>query len=334
MRFFLIAILGIPLAAYGGRGDKAGTASGMELLIPVGARSIALGGSPVALVSGAEAIYWNPAGIVRENRDGDAIVSHMVYLADIGVDYAALSRALGDFGRIALSVKALSVGDINVTTEDQPDGTGETTSPTFIVAGGTFARHISDRIAVGISSNVIFEKMAKVSATGIAFTAGVQYAGLGGIDGLGVGVVLRNIGPALKFSGPGLIRTASIADGTRPGSELLIDAAPGELPSTIEIGLAYTTQFEKDRINFTSMFENNNFSDDEYKLGIEYAYQNLVFARAGYGFSPTEGEYIYGPSAGVGLRAMFGEVDVTFDYAFRSVKYFSGNHVLTVGIEY
>src|SRR5207249_4204003 len=74
--------------SFAGRGDKVGTASGIELLIPIGARSIALGSSSLALVSGTEAIYWNPAGLVRENRSTGVMISHMSYLADINIEYA------------------------------------------------------------------------------------------------------------------------------------------------------------------------------------------------------------------------------------------------------
>lgn len=324
-------------AVFAGRGDKVGTASAIELLIPVGARTIGMGNSNLSLVSGIEAMYWNPAGIMRSQMNTSVMFSHMAYLADIGVDYVALNTSLNDVGRLGLSVKSLSFGEVNVTTEDQPDGTGETTSPTFLVIGGTFARNISDRIAIGITSNFVYEKMANVSASGIAFTAGVQYTGLGGIDGLGVGVVIRNIGPALKFNGTGLLRTAEVNDALRGGSALAIASASADLPSTIEIGLGYTVNIGQEGfLHLTSTFQNNNFADDEYKIGAEYILRNTIFIRGGYAFAPSEGqrEYIYGASAGIGVRTMLGANQVSVDYAYRSVKYFNGNSVFTIGIEF
>src|SRR2546422_4991992 len=49
----------------------------------------------------------------------------------------------------------------------------------------------------------------------------------------------------------------------------------------------YTTLFrskfsEDNNITFASLFENNNFSPDEYKIGAEYAYRDNFFLRAGW----------------------------------------------------
>src|SRR5215471_498963 len=78
-------------AGVAGRGDKTGTAAASQLLIPVGADPIALAGSSLATVSGIEAMYWNVAGLARESRPTGVMFSHMTYIADIGVDYLALS---------------------------------------------------------------------------------------------------------------------------------------------------------------------------------------------------------------------------------------------------
>jgi hypothetical protein len=71
-------------------------------------------------------------------------------------------------------------------------------------------------------------------------------------------------------------------------------------------------------------------------LGAEYAYKNNFFVRGGYTFSPeTENDasgakgYIYNWSVGAGVRYNVGGVDLSFDYGYRNVKYFSGNNVFT-----
>jgi hypothetical protein len=320
-----------------GRGDKAGTAAAPELLIPWGARGIALGGAPIALVSGIEAIYWNPAGLARLRAGAGVTFSHMSYLGDIGVDCFAAGAHMGELGSVALSVRSLSFGQIPVTTEDMPDGTGETTSPTYLTVGATLGREISDRISVGITANVIYEKMARVSATGVAFSMGVQYSGIGGIEGLAVGAAVKNIGPSFKFDGTGLLRSAQVTDATLNGSTLKIPAASSDLPSTIEIGLGYTLRVsETGQLNIMSAFQNNNYSDDEYRFGAEYSFTQNISFQGGYAFaSQTEGrEYIYGPSAGVRLHTTLASIDFTIDYAYRAVKYFSGNHIITLTMEF
>ncbi|MFI5253535.1 MAG: PorV/PorQ family protein [Bacteroidota bacterium] len=330
-----ILICLLPMALMAGRGDKAGTAGASELLIPIGARGIALNGSALAMSDGLESIYWNPAGIARSPYSADFMFSHMAYFADIGVDYLGMSTNLGDFGRLGFSIKSLSFGKIAITTEDAPDGTGEYATPAYYVIGGTIARLITDHIAFGVNGNYIIENMEKVSATDYAFTIGIQYKGLGGIDNLSVGVVLRNIGPQIQYTGDGLLRNAVIDGALRPSSTVQIEAASNDLPSTIEIGLGYTSVLnENSSLNLTSTFQNNNYSDDVYRFGGEYAYQKFIFFRGGISLLSSESSdnSVFGPSAGVGLFTTIGGTSVNVDYAFQSTKYFSGNHIIAISV--
>ncbi len=320
-----------PLLA--GRGDKSGTAAATELLIPVGAAQIGIAGAAIANATGVEGIYWNPAGLARTPFGSMVMVSHMSYLAGVNVEYAAAATDFFGLGQLGISMKSLLFGDIPVTTEDQPDGTGETTSPTYLVVGGTFARRISERISMGITANIIYEKMAKVSASDVSFSAGVQYEGLGGIDGLEFGVALKNIGPGLRYDGDGLLRTGSISDALRPGSPVKIEAATNDLPSSIDVGLSYAMVLDEANSLRTSMsFINNNYSEDEYRLGGEYTYRNSFIVRGGYDFaSDLQGrDYIYGATFGAGFRTTVYDFKLNIDYAYRFVNYFSGNHILTL----
>ena len=330
---FFLAVAGAP-PARAGRPDKAGASAAPELLIPVGPRSIALAGSSLATENGIEALYWNPAGLARSSHSANAMFTHMSYIGDIGVEYLAVSNTFAGFGTLGFSMKALSFGDIPITTEDQPDGTGEITSPTFVTIGGTFSRQLTDRIAVGLTLNMITERMERVSTSGIAFNVGVQYNGIGGIDGLALGVVVKNIGPQMEYGGNGLLRSGQVDDISRPGSFYIVKAAAAELPSVMEMGLGYEANMnEAGKLRFTGLFQNNNFADDEYRSGVEYVYDDLVSLRAGYNYIPKNGDLqsIYsganGWSFGVGVRTLLSDVDLSVDYAFRAVQFFGGNHV-------
>lgn len=334
---FLVLVSGNALA---GGENRVGTSAASELLIPVGARDISMGGSSIATTTGLEAIFWNPAGLARSTHPANAMFSHMEYIADIGVDFFGVSGTFEGFGTLGLSVKSLAIGDIQVTTEDQPDGTGQLLSPTVAVVGLTYSRLLTDRISVGATFNVISERFDKVSATGFAVNAGVQYSGLGGVQGLSLGVAIKNIGPQLSFDGDGLLRQGNVNDVLRPGSFYKVEAASHELPSTIEIGLAYDRSFaEQNSLQFSSVFQNNNFASDEYKVGLEYGYNNLFFLRGGYNFaesmedasSPLQDKqtYIYGLTAGVGVHYETGGLDLTFDYAFRDVEFLDANHIFS-----
>jgi hypothetical protein len=333
--FILLALSASFLFA--GRGDKAGTASGTQLMIPVGARAIGLGYSPLANIRGIESVPLNPAGLGFSGIKNQVMFSTMSWLADINVNYVALGTVLENIGSLAFTLKSLSIGKIQVTTEDEPDGTGETVSPTFLTVGGTYARRITDNISFGVTASVLYEKMADVSVTAITFNAGVQYVNIGGIDGLSVGVVVRNLGPTMKYDGIGLLRDADVSDALRNNSIVKIEAAAAELPSTIEIGLAYEKALSGENIiNISSLFQNNNFSNDEYKFGLEYSYKNQIFLRTGAVFS-SKAEYqenIFGPAFGLGINTHISAIEFQVDYAYRKMQYFTGNHVFSIIVNF
>jgi len=320
--------------AEAGSGNRAGTNGAAELLIPVGTRFIGMGGAGTAMATGVEALYYNPAGAARMNNSVDVYISHMSYIADIGVDYGAVSANIEGFGVLSLALKSLSIGDIPVTTTQNPDGTGQKFSPQFFTLGLTYSRQLSDRVSVGLTTNLISEHMGDVSATGVGFNIGVVYANLGSIDGLDIGIAVKNIGEQMTFEGSGLLTQATVEGQNRPPQYYQIQAASFELPSSIEFGMGYRRSFAGDNsIRISGGFQSQNFSDDEYLVGVEYAYQDLFFLRGGYDFaqqSSADREYIFGPSFGAGIHSAVGSVDLTFDYAFRSVNVFNGNHVFSV----
>ncbi|MDI6767105.1 MAG: PorV/PorQ family protein [Bacteroidota bacterium] len=331
---FIVLIFFVDIV-FAGRGDKAGTAAASQLLIPIGARSVAMGGSSLATITGIEAMYWNPAGLARSQHSFSSMFSHMSYLANINVEYLAVSTTLSSIGHIGFSIKSLGIGEIDITSEDYPDGTGEVTSPAFYTFGAAFSRQVSDRISVGASAQYVYEKMAEVSASAFAFNAGVQYTGIGGIDGLSVGAAVKNVGGKLKFDGSGLLREASITDSERKNSMMKIESESHDLPSTIEVGLGYNRKFLGNGwITLTSVFQNNNYSDDEYKFGIEY-FNEFISIRSGVSVAAQSGagENIFGPSIGFGVNRVINDIKITVDYAFRFVQYFNGNHVFCIILE-
>ena len=336
-KLFIVAV-GVLLVffgeiAYAGRGDKVGTTAAPELLIPVGGREIGLGGSSLSTTSGIEAIYWNPAGVARTSFGTEALFSYMTYIADIGIEYAAVTSSFSGFGTVGLSIKSLSFGNIEITTEDAPDGTGQTFSPSYLTIGLTYSRSLTDRISVGVTTKLISERIDRVSASGFAFDAGIQYSGFANISGLSIGVAVKNLGSPMQFGGSGLLREATVANSRRPASNYNIQASSDELPSVIELGVGYQYLFEeKNTLSFSTLFQNNNFSDDEYKLGLEYGYDNTFFVRGGYNLSEqtVQDSYIFGATFGAGVHHDFSGLDLTIDYAYSDVKFFPSSHTMSL----
>jgi hypothetical protein len=339
--FVLAIVMLCALTVSAGNSNRIGTAGAQELLIPVGARGIAMGTSTLSTAIGADAIFYNPAGVVRSPYDVDVTFSAMSYIADINVNYAAIAVKAGSIGSIAFSLKSLSFGDIPVTTEFFPDGTGEVYSPSFVNVGLTYSNMLNDRVSVGVTATVVSEKIMSTSASGLAFNAGIQYSGLA-LPGLNLGISVRNISTKMKYEGSNLLRPGTINDAQRNASPnwYAVNTTEFDIPAALEIGLSYTHKIdETNSVSVAGAFQNNNYADDEFKLGGEYVFDNMLFARVGYMFAPEAAKdptgassYIYGYSLGLGVAFNLGDIQARVDYAFRSVKYFDGSNVFTVSL--
>ena len=332
LKLFLLIITASTIFADGG--VRNGTGAAAQLLIPVGARGIAMSGSSVAGSSGLEALYWNPANLAIEGGT-NVMFSQMNYIADIGVTYLGASTNLEGFGSLAFTLKSLSMNDIAVTTVDDPDGTGQLFKPSFLVLGLTYSRLLSDRISVGVTVNYISERIGLVSTSGLGFNVGVSYRNLANINGFNLSMALKNLGPQMKYDGSGLYILSRPSTLERGEANYKMDAMAFELPSTLEIGLSYAYNFNaSNMIQLDAVYQNSNYYADEYRIGMEYGLNQSFFVRGGYTFMPTfeNKDYnVFGVTAGVGLKYdLGGGTSVKLDYAFRQTKFFDNNHVISV----
>lgn len=326
--------------ATAGGGTRNGTNSGDQLLIPIGARGIALGSSYSAGITGLNAIYYNPAGLSASRANAEAMFSHMSSFGDVGVDYAAIGAQFAGFGHVAFSIKSTSFGDIEKTTERNPDGTGATYSPSFVALGLTYSRALTDRIRAGVTAQLVSETIDRTSASNVAFDIGVQYQGLAGLRGLSLGVTLRHLGGNMQYEGPGLTRLVDEVGAKRDQQLLRIEAAGFSLPTSLELSMAYTHALaDLHSVTLAGAFENNNFQLDQYRIGLEYSFRNFFFLRGSFnlaGDEPTstfdEGVFEYGAAFGAGVNLDTGDLLIGVDYAYRTMQQFDGNHVFTINL--
>lgn len=332
----LILLLFSEMFASGGK--RNGTAGAQELLIPTSARGIALGSANLATIHSLDAIYYNPAGVGVSENTAEAMFSYMSYIADIGYTFAAVSVNFESFGTLGFSFRSLDFGDIAVTNERNPYGTGSTFSPTFVVLTLTYANALTDRIRVGANINLITEKIMSTGASGVSVDAGIQYTNVAGVEGLDLGISLKNLGPQMSYDGSDLLRKAQEnIDASKRGTQFYkISAASFELPSQLFLGLSYTNHFsDLYSTTISTAFVNNNFANDEYNFSLEFDYDNLVYLRGGYSFVneglDVEEESLFGPTFGAGFKIK-GDMNVTFDYGYRWARYFDANHILSVKV--
>lgn len=264
---FIVSILVVSMA-FGGTGKSVGTYGALELTIPTGAKGIALSESNMAVISGADAMFYNPAGIAKLGTNMEAQFSQLNYLADIKVSYGSFVAKVGN-NALGLSAKTLNFGDILKTTADDPNGyQSQYFSPKYITVSASLARLFFDRVAFGATFKVISETFLQTSATGGALDMGVQYKA----DGipLSIGVALKNIGVKMKFAGSDLEQKLDPLDSeTGTIAESFAAVAQGfEIPASLDIGLTYNLM---NMINIHGVFKNNSFGFNEYRLGADYS---------------------------------------------------------------
>ena len=328
-----------------GNPTKRGTAGAQELLLSVGGRGTALSGAAVSLSSGLDAIHWNPAGLAGgfTNSNVEALFSKTDYIEDVGINYAGLGINVSEFGILAFTLKSLSFGDIDVTTEDFPDGTGDTYSPSLITLTASYSNQLTDRISIGVTTKYISESIQRTTATGFAVDAGVIYkvSSGGRLDGLRFGVVLKNIGPNMQFNGADLeeMKIPNASDPAAQPMPFRYISQSFELPSTFDMGVSYDYSVAPD-ITVTPMvsFQNVNFGDDQFKLAAELNYSNFIFARGGYNMpanETTETINVNGPSFGFGINYGMGSSVLGLDYSYSSIAVFDiPNHTVALKVTF
>ena len=345
-KFWLISIICLLLVAssgavFAGNPSKTGSAGALELLIPVGARGVALGGSSLSLIGGVDAIHWNPAGLAKGwgSTSVDAMFSHSDYLASTSVDYAAIGVNLGDLGVLALSLRSFGFGNIDETSELYPDGNGVTFSPTYVTVGLSYAKSLTDRIHLGFTTKYVSEKIVNTGASGIALDVGVLYnvGGTGPLRGLHFGVALKNIGPNMQYTGRDLERTV-VPPNSAPGavgSPLSFAAQDFELPASFEFGVGYDYMPISDyRLSPLVTFDNVNFGNDQYKAGVEFAFKEMFFLRGGYtAVDGSKDNYVFGGTFGAGFAYDLGAFGIEIDYAYMTAKVFNGVNVLSLRLK-
>ena len=302
----LVSASTVPVFA--GNRDRSGQAGASHLLIDPWARTSGLAGAGVAEVRGLESVFTNVAGLTGV-RNMELSFNRTQYLVGsncgIALNSFGVAKKLGkkkDFGVLAVSFFSQSFGDVQITTNDQPEGGLGTFSPTLTYIGLHYAKSFNNFIKGGISVKIINERISDSRATGFAIDAGVQYV-TGKFENFKIGVTLKNIGLPMSYKGDGLSIRARIP-GQQFDQTLEVRSAEFEMPSLLSIGVSYDLLFfggeyaemtrdelagegltrddAEHRITFAGAFTANSYTRDVFSLGLEYGFRNIFMVRAGY----------------------------------------------------
>ncbi len=333
-------LAGASLPMLAGNEDRTGQAGASELLINPWARSSGWAGANGSTARGLEAMYLNVAGTAHTKRT-ELLFSHTNWLGGTGITINSFgfTQRVGETGAIGLGVMSMDFGDIPITTVDLPEGGIGTFSPKFTNIGISYAKGFSENIFGGMTLKVISESIADVAARGVALDAGIQYV-TGKYENVHFGLSLKNVGPRMRFSGDGLTFRGNAPQGNY-SLTVAQRSADFDLPTLINIGGAYDFYFAKDsaslknhRVTIAGNFVSNSFTNDQFLVGVEYAWRSMVMVRAGYDYqqgitnADERTTAFTGPTAGVSIELPFGEKKSTFavDYSYRATNPFNGVH--------
>jgi hypothetical protein len=313
---------------------KRGTTAGDFLSIPIGARATGMGNAISATVDDATAIYWNPAGLSRL-QNGAFTAEYAQWLAGIDFNYAAVVLPTG-FGTVGLGVTALRTPEMEVTTVDEQDGTGETFDASSYAFSLSYGKALTDRFSIGGTVKYVTERIWHSNASSIAVDVGTMF--VTPFRGIRLGAAITNFGSKLQMTGDDLIAVVDV-DPNNAGNnesnraELRTDAF--NLPLTMRIGLAGEVfQGESSRLTLAVDALSPSNSEQFVNVGTEIGLLgDLLLLRAGYSELFLQ-DSIHSFTLGSGLRYRFGGLDLAVDYAFEAQRYFDGVNRFTFALQF
>lgn len=319
----------VPLLAQQGV-NKVGTSGAQFLKLGVGAKYAALGDAAVANVNDGYALYWNPAAMGALKKSYLEF-TNIKWVEDVNLNYFAYAKPT-DYGSFGVAITAMSSGDIEITTVDNPNGSGDFYSATSYAISLGYARQMTDFFSVGFNAKYVTEKISEETASGIAFDFGtILYTGY---RNLRVGMNISNLGPEMEFSGPELNFNFNPSPGndSYDNAEGAYTVSSYDLPLLFRIGAAYDFAYsENSRLTMSVSATDPSDNEQHGSIGAEAAFHETFFLRGGWKIN-TEEESV---SLGGGLNLKVWEAtDLTVNYAWADFGRLSTVHRFSFGFRF
>lgn len=333
----ILTILSLNISAQTFKSDvsKRGTTAAPFLTIGQGARSIAMGSAFVGVSNDVSSIYWNPAGLTK--AEGVQIMfDHTQWIADIKYNFLAASYNLGDIGTIGVSFLTSNIGEMKVTTVEQPNGTGETFSASDMAISLAYAIQLTDRFSIGFNPKFVYQGIWKMSSTAFALDLGVQY--VTPFDDAVLAMSISNFGTKMQLLGnSNLVLYDPDPYGTGNNGKIpaYLETNSWSLPLNFRVGISY--QPIKIQEHSVLVAVDAAHPSDDYEslnIGAEYSFNDFVFIRGGYKslfLQDSEEKF----TVGFGLKQqLLNNVSLRIDYAYQNFGRFSDIQKFTLNINF
>ena len=309
--------------------QKVGSTSMQFLKVMPSARGTALGEAYTVWATGAEAIFWNPAGLASLDNMAFS-TTYIDWLFDAKQGALSYGLSIRGFGAVGVQFQYVDFGNFEETTNERPyisdpnnpGLTGRTFSPFSFLVGLSYARYMTDKFSVGVSMKYAHESLfdgQKVTAmvrqgvfeqvdtwaSGLLFDVGIRYDT--GYRSISIGSSVQNFGANVKYAKesnpvPLLFRFGVAANII--GSEgLLVSGSKDN-----RLGMAF------------DIFHPNDYAQQMH-FGVEYEFAGSFALRSGYKFN-----YDYdGFTFGAGLKRAFEGIRLTVDYSYGAMGTYLGH---------
>jgi len=316
----VVAFLLLPADAEASSFAKVGTVGAQFLQIGVGARGVGMGGAFIATADDPSAAYWNPGALVKVTGTQAQFSGTQLY-ADILYGNGIVTYERPGVGTFGFQFGLLSSGDMDVTTVEDPDGTGETFTCSDMVAGLSFSRMLTDRFSAGLTVKYVRETWDDVSAGGVAVDLGTLYDT--GFKTLRIGMTIQHFGPELTPDGEFTTYFS--------GDDSLQVYDSYSMPMTFKLGMAMDvlqTANHHITVEVDGVHPPDNL--EQVNLGAEYWFNNMFALRGGYRVNTDE----EGLAAGAGFRIPMNGATLSLDYAYQDFNRLEMVHRASLGVSF
>lgn len=289
------------------------------LKIDTDARAAAMGGANLMVGTGANAIFYNPAGMTEQPTSIDFFSTQTNWIADISYFSLGISKNLGRFGFLGFSLQFSDYGQI-IGTRVADNDAGFIETGNVSVGGSAFgisyAKKLTDQFAVGgqvkfVSQNLgdtmMPDGMKSNKTDGLAYDFGTLY--YPGLKSFRFGMGVRNFSKEFKY-----------------------EDDPFTLPLTFTIGAALdvTDFYGNLGEDHHLLLEANAVHPRDYteriNFGWEYGFRQF-YLRGGYKFNhDTEGF-----SFGLGISLPVKNFKTRFEYSYNDAGDFEPVSRISLG---
>ena len=307
---------------------KVATCAANWLKLDTGTRAIGMSGAYTATANDLAGIPYNPASIAFI-KNQEAFMSQTQYVADISYSVMGYGRNMTGEDFLGLHIFALDSGPMAVTTEDEPDGTGQDFKVTGVCIRGTYARRVTDRLRIGVTGKYIREDIYTSYMQTFAFDIGSNFNT--GIYGVTLGMSVTNLGPEVKFGGEGL--EVEVDDDT---FSKITEEFP--LPMTFRLGVTKElfgpdNEFlpvENHRLLFALDGINSRDYTVQSVMGLEYGWKDMAYVRFGNKFGHDTAKW----SMGGGFNINADDFSIGLDYAYVNYSVLDFTHQFGLSFEF